>query len=64
MAPQWDTHGCNESSHAGAEVNASPSLSTDTPGDRRLKFDMIDDVLDLVDLEGRRCGEPPATWGG
>lgn len=48
-----------------AEVNASPSLATDTPADYKLKSEMVRDVLDIVDLEGcRRGGQPPSTYGG
>ena len=48
-----------------AEVNASPSLATDTPADYKLKSEMVSDVLDIVDLEGcRRGGRPPSTYGG
>ncbi|CAM9870546.1 unnamed protein product [Phaeothamnion confervicola] len=39
------------------EVNASPSLSADSPGDYALKTALLSDVLDVLDLEGRR---PPA----
>lgn len=35
------------------EVNASPSLSTDTPADYELKFGLLSDMLDIVDMEGR-----------
>ena len=47
-----------------AEVNASPSLSTDTPADFKLKFDMVADALTLVDLEGKLGNILPATYGG
>ena len=47
-----------------AEVNASPSLSTDTPADFKLKFDMVADALSLVDLEGKLDSNLPATYGG
>ena len=47
-----------------AEVNASPSLSTDTPADFKLKFDMVADALNLVDLEGKLGSNLPATYGG
>lgn len=33
------------------EVNASPSLSADTVDDHTLKYGVLTDVLDLVDLE-------------
>jgi hypothetical protein len=32
-----------------AEVNASPSLSADTPADLKLKSRMLDDTIRLVD---------------
>ena len=35
------------------EVNASPSLKTDTPEDYQLKFGMLDDALTIVDMEHR-----------
>lgn len=35
------------------EVNASPSLSVDTPADYELKFGLLSDMLDIVDMEGR-----------
>lgn len=46
------------------EVNASPSLVADTPDDFRLKFDMLDDTLALVDLEGRLDGQVLPSYGG
>jgi tubulin polyglutamylase TTLL9 len=38
------------------EVNASPSISADTPDDYKLKFGLLEDMLGVVDLEGRRSG--------
>lgn len=35
------------------EVNASPSLSANTAEDYDLKFKLLNDVLDVVDVEGR-----------
>ncbi|KAI4474546.1 hypothetical protein M0804_014794 [Polistes exclamans] len=35
------------------EVNASPSLSATDTEDYRLKFDLIDDVLNIIDFEHR-----------
>eukprot|EP00232_Nephroselmis_pyriformis_P002460 CAMPEP_0182908730 /NCGR_PEP_ID=MMETSP0034_2-20130328/35368_1 /TAXON_ID=156128 /ORGANISM="Nephroselmis pyriformis, Strain CCMP717" /LENGTH=377 /DNA_ID=CAMNT_0025044927 /DNA_START=138 /DNA_END=1268 /DNA_ORIENTATION=+ len=42
------------------ETNASPSMSADTPEDRALKFGLLDDVLSIVDVEGRFGGNPPS----
>lgn len=53
------------------EVNAQPSLSYDTKADRNLKFEVVNDALTLVDLEGRwgkEGAEPgmgrPVSYGG
>lgn len=46
------------------EVNASPSLSTDTAADHKLKFQMVDDCLTLVDVEGHFQGRLPSSYGG
>ncbi|CAG9461997.1 unnamed protein product [Pedinophyceae sp. YPF-701] len=47
------------------EVNASPSLSADTPSDYALKYVMLNDMVDVVDMEGvRPPGEVPAKVGG
>lgn len=35
------------------EVNASPSLTAETPADFDLKFNILNDMLDIVDVEGR-----------
>lgn len=40
-----------------AKVNASPSLSAENAADRNLKSQLISDVLDVVDLEGRLAGD-------
>ena len=42
-----------------AEVNASPSLSADTPADLKLKSRMLDDTIRLVDSPGQ-----PSSHGG
>jgi hypothetical protein len=34
------------------EVNASPSMSSDTQSDHDLKFGLLDDMLTVIDLEG------------
>ncbi|CAM9615612.1 unnamed protein product [Ectocarpus sp. 4 AP-2014] len=39
------------------EVNASPSLSAENAADKELKTQLISDVLDVVDLEGRLEGD-------
>lgn len=36
------------------EVNASPSLGASNKDDLRLKKQMVGDVLDIVDVEGRQ----------
>jgi tubulin polyglutamylase TTLL9 len=36
------------------EVNASPSLSAETSADYDLKYNLLQDMLNLVDIEGRR----------
>eukprot|EP00775_Hariotina_reticulata_P014320 gene14320-46_t len=47
------------------EVNASPSLTASDEADWTLKFGMLNDMLDIVDLEGRRePGKHPAKQGG
>ena len=46
------------------EVNASPSLSSDTIADKDLKFAMIDDMFTVIDLEGRFEGRTPTRVGG
>ncbi|KAI8464205.1 MAG: tubulin tyrosine ligase-like family, member 9 [Monoraphidium minutum] len=47
------------------EVNASPSLSASDRDDWTLKYGMLNDMLDIVDLEGRRePGKVPTKQGG
>lgn len=46
------------------EVNASPSLSTDTVADHHLKWGLVDDALGLVDVEGKLEGQLPLSFGG
>ena len=43
------------------EVNASPSLTADTDEDYSLKFAMLSDALDLVDVEGTLWSQNPET---
>ena len=47
-----------------AEVNASPSLSTDTTADHQLKWGLVEDALGLVDVEGKLEGQLPLSFGG
>ena len=58
------------------EVNASPSLSADTPADAALKMRLVDDYLSVLDMEGAwrdgasvagtapPAGGPPSPCGG
>jgi len=46
------------------EVNASPSLSADSHEDYLLKFGMLDDVFDVLDLEQRRAAPAPTGTPG
>lgn len=47
------------------EVNASPSLTADTPTDYKLKFGMLNDMLDIVDMEAvKEPGSLPMKVGG
>lgn len=45
------------------EVNASPSLSANTPEDYDLKFKMLNDALDVVDIEQRTTGREERIGG-
>ncbi|CAM9517954.1 unnamed protein product [Ectocarpus sp. 4 AP-2014] len=45
------------------EVNASPSLSANTPADKELKVTMLSSVLDVIDLEGRNQGDEIRVGG-
>jgi len=47
-----------------AEVNASPSLSTDTTADHQLKWGLVEDALGLVDVESKLEGQLPLSFGG
>ena len=46
------------------EVNASPSMSSDTQTDHDLKFGLLDDMLTVVDVEGHFGGRTPKRVGG
>ena len=46
------------------EVNASPSITADTPQDYELKFGLLDDVFSIIDVEGRLDGTTPQSMGG
>ncbi|XP_023287890.1 probable tubulin polyglutamylase TTLL9 [Orussus abietinus] len=45
------------------EVNASPSLTATDEEDYRLKFDVLDDVFNVLDLEGRLVGSETRVGG-
>lgn len=45
------------------EVNASPSLSADTASDANLKRRLLSEMLDVIDLEGRRSGDETRVGG-
>lgn len=45
------------------EVNASPSITADTPSDYRLKFAVLEDMLAVVDMEKRRRGDETRVGG-
>ncbi|CEP01144.1 Tubulin--tyrosine ligase-like protein 9 [Plasmodiophora brassicae] len=45
------------------EVNAYPSLSANTPSDYKLKCDLLDDVLHVVDVENRLSGDEVQVGG-
>jgi len=45
------------------EVNASPSLSANTTEDYNLKYSMLSDLLDIVDLEKRFTGDEERMGG-
>ena len=45
------------------EVNASPSITADTPDDYWLKFGVLEDMLGVVDMEQRRRGDEIRVGG-
>ena len=45
------------------EVNASPSLTASSPTDYELKFGMLEDVLHVIDMEGRLAGNEKRIGG-
>ena len=44
-------------------MNASPSLTANTPEDYALKTGMLDDLFDVVDMEQRRQGDEEHVGG-
>lgn len=65
--PAREARACCEGAEQGctwAQVNASPSLSSDTPADFHLKFAMVDAALSLADVDGQFAGNPPASFNG
>lgn len=45
------------------EVNASPSLSANTKEDYKLKFDLLNDMFDIIDVEKRLKGDEEQVGG-
>jgi hypothetical protein len=45
------------------EVNASPSLTANTPDDYHLKCEMLSSVLNIVDMEGKRSSKETKIGG-
>ena len=45
------------------EVNASPSLTASSPTDYDLKFGLLEDMLHIIDLEGRLTGNEKRIGG-
>lgn len=45
------------------EVNASPSVSGSSDDDYQLKYDVLNDLVDVVDVEGKRSGDETSVRG-
>eukprot|EP01147_Barroeca_monosierra_P004048 gene4048-8440_t len=45
------------------EVNASPSLTADTPSDYRLKYGMLEDMFNVINIDDRRVGDEIRVGG-
>lgn len=45
------------------EVNSSPALTATSKGDFDHKYQLLSDVLDVIDVEGRRTGEETRVGG-
>lgn len=45
------------------ESNSSPSLTAETPGDYHLKFNLLEDMLNIIDIEKRRVGNEERVGG-
>ena len=45
------------------EANSSPALTATSKSDYELKFQLLKDTLDILDLEGRRSGEETQVGG-
>ena len=45
------------------EVNASPSLTANTKEDYKMKFELLNDMFDIIDIEKRMTGEEEQVGG-
>lgn len=45
------------------EVNASPSFSAETPADYHLKFNILEDVMSVIDCEHKLSGSEERVGG-
>jgi tubulin polyglutamylase TTLL9 len=45
------------------EVNSSPSLTAETPADYHLKFNMLEDMLNIIDMEKKLKGNEERVGG-